>query len=376
MRMIYASQGNIPSKWAHTFQAMKMAEALAKLVDDFQLVTQIHWSSFLGKRFDYEEWYGIRRQFKITGLPTWKSPRRGLFAGWRYPRFDKMAALYAVWKKADLVYTRSPYAGRLCVKHGLKTVIEFHDALPHVELHHVLAVKSNKNLLGIVTITEELKEAQEQAGIPAGKIFVWPDAVDLGAFEHLPDKTALRQRFGLSQESFIATYCGHLYPDRGIEDILQCAAAMPHILFYVVGGWEKDVASRKNEAKKLSNVLFSGFVSNRQIPKYLVASDVLLMPYSTRCQTASWMSPMKLFEYMASKRPIIATDLPALKKHLKHGRNALLIQPDDPDELAKAIETVRLNPTYAAELANAAYTDVLPYTWDSRARAIMAHFAG
>ncbi len=131
---------------------------------------------------------------------------------------------------------------------------------------------------------------------------------------------------------------------------------------------------RREESKSLPNVNFTGFVQNNFVPQYLAASDVLLMPHSSRCSIAPWMSPLKMFEYMASKRPIIASDLPVLHKHLTDGRNALLVEPDNPHALMEAIKNVKSNPENSRSLADTAYDDVRPYTWDNRARAVLARF--
>jgi glycosyltransferase involved in cell wall biosynthesis len=297
-----------------------------------------------------------------------------LFVGWKYPRFDRIAALYARTQSPDIVYTRSANAGRLCVKLGLDTIIEFHMGIERSELFHIEAVKDNPHLLGVVTISNELKELYTEAGLSRDKIFVWPDAVDAGAFERLPAKPSLRKSLGLPRNAFIAAYCGHLYADRGIEEILECATALPDVQFLLVGGWRRDLEKRKDEARHLGNVHFKGFVSHPHVPEYLLASDVLLMPYASTCENVSWMSPLKLFEYMISGCPIVATDLSALRKHLEHGRNALLVKPDDSRALADAIRTVMSNRTYAMKLAKAARVDVTPYTWDNRARAILTRF--
>ena len=98
------------------------------------------------------------------------------------------------------------------------------------------------------------------------------------------------------------------------------------------------------------------------------------MPYSAECGTAAWMSPMKLFEYMAARRAIIATDLPALRVHLEHERNALLAPPDDADALTRAVERLVRDPALAGRLAEASFRDVQPFTWRSRARAILDRF--
>jgi len=375
VNLIYISQGNIPSKWAHTFQAMKMADALARQVDTLTLVTGRGVFSSGSRGVDCADWYGVGDHFTIVRLPVWLALREPYIEGWKYPRFDRIAALYARTQSPDMVYTRSANAGRLCVKLGLDTIIEFHMGTERSELFHIEAVKDNARLRGVVTISDELKELYAQEGLPPEKIFVWPDAVDSDAFSRLPPKASLRNSLGLPGDAFIATYCGHFYPDRGIEDILASAGALPDIRFLLVGGWKEDIEKRREEARHLKNVNFTGFVAHRQVPHYLLASDVLLMPYSSACENVVWMSPLKLFEYMTSGCPIVATDLPALRKHLEDGRNALLVKPDDPRALADAIRRVMNNRTYAMQLAQAARHDVAPYTWNNRARAILARFS-
>ena len=374
MKLIYISQGNIPSKWAHTFQAMKMADAFAKQVDSFIMVTGGGLLPSQLPVVDCGEWYGVGNHFTIVRLPVVWRLKEPLFAGWKYPRFDRAAALYTRIQSPDVVFTRSAYAGRLCVNLGLNTIIEIHMGVKNSELFHIDYVKDNQHLLGVVTITSELKKLYVEAGLPRDKIFVWPDAVDIDAFRGLPEKSNIREYLGLPRDPFIATYCGHLYPDRGIEEILGCAAVLPDVQFLLVGGWQKDIEKRKEEAHHLPNVHFRGFVPHQRVPEYLVASDVLLMPYRDYESQEAIRSPLKMFEYMASGCPIVATDLPAVEKHLKHDYNALLIKPGDSAALAEAIKKIMSNMQYASALAHTARMDVSPYTWHNRARAILTRF--
>ena len=374
MNLMYISQGNIPSKWAHTFQAMKMADALAGEVDSLTLVTS---GGLLPARCevpDYADWYGINNRFAMVRLPLFWRVREPFFSWWKCPRFDRAASIYARLKSPDLVYTRSANAGRLCVNLGLKTVIELHMGGEHSELHHILAVKNSPELLGVVTISPALEHLYVQSGIPADKILVWPDAADVEAFDLLPDKMILRKRLGVPDDAYVATYCGHLYRDRGIETIVQSAREMPFVHFLLVGGWEEDVARLKTQSSGISNLHCTGFVPNRRVPEYLKASDVLLMPYPSNCETAEWMSPMKMFEYMASSCPIVATDLPAIREHLRHGCNAYLIQPGDSSALTAAIKSIMADGKYAMSLGKDARRDVSPYSWRNRARAVLSRF--
>lgn len=376
MRLIYVSQGNIPSKWAHTFQAMKMAEAMGRLVPDFRLLTQVHWRHWLRGRFDYESWYGIRHPFRIVRMVRRSHlPPSPVFDFVSHEQFDRAAARYAARHRPCLVYTRSPHAGALCVDAGVDTIVEAHVHTDEVKFEHIRRVAQRPELKGLVTISEPLRDLYVSAGVDAGKVMVWPDAVDPEIFAQEPDRGSLRRELSLPADVVIAVYCGHLYEHRGVEEILAVAKEVPDVLFLLVGGREQDVLSRRREAEGLRNVRFEGFVPNARVPAYLQAGDMLLMPYSDRCHTAVWMSPLKMFEYMAARRPIIATDLPAIREYLVHEKSALLVRPGCSGELAGSVRRLRDSPRLGEALAGAAHEKVQPYTWMNRARDVLERFA-
>ena len=371
MKVIYISQGNVPSKWAHTFQAMKMTEALAEQVD----VVFLTGGGILpstASPVDLAQWYGISRPFSIVRLPVHWRLKEPFFSGVRYPRFDRVAALYAKLKAPNLVFTRSPYAGYLCTKLRLNTIIETHIDTKHSQFQHLLATCHSAYFRGMVTVTDYLKHQYLEAGIPESKILVWPDAVEPSMFD-LPFSQH-RQALGLPTEGKIATYCGHFYESKGIDHVIDAAKNLPKIWFCLVGGWPEDIERCRIQAQGLKNVHFAGFVPNQQVPKYLAASDFLLMPNSMRHKLAYTTSPLKLFEYMAAQRPIIASDIPALQGFLRHQENAYLVEPDSPDAIASAVQTLVDHPNLAAQMVEQAWQEVQQYTWSRRAQDILHHF--
>lgn len=352
-----------------------MAEAFGTVCRDFELVTQIHPSLISRKRFDFNKWYGVRNNFKIVQIPLEEAPFENIYDAVRYPKFDEAAADYAQSLRPSVIYTRSENAGRICVNNGLPTIIETHIEPSNGNFKRVLAVKNRDSLLGVVTISSVLREMYIRQGLGENKILVWPDAVDVEAFNFEKDPNGLREKLGLRKDAFMATYCGHLYPNRGIRTIFETAKLCPEVTFLIVGGWEKDVEKRIHEARKISNVKFVGFVVNSDIAQYLKASNILLLPYSRNCETAEWMSPLKLFEYMASNRPIIASDLISIRQHLENGRSCLFADPDDSQSMRECILTLKSDVKLARDLARNAYKDVLPFTWIRRARDILSTFS-
>ncbi len=146
------------------------------------------------------------------------------------------------------------------------------------------------------------------------------------------------------QSCFTAGYTGHLYAGRGGELMIELAARLPEITFLLVGGEPPDVArlQAKVNARQLDNVILTGFIPNADLPLYQAACDVLLMPYqkpvaaSSGGDIAPYLSPMKLFEYLACGRAILSSDLPVLREVLNPA-NAVLLDPETSRAWAAAL---------------------------------------
>ncbi len=371
MKLIYISKGNIPSRWAHTVNIMKMSEELNQLVRKFTLVTQCDLRSFFRKPFDYFGWYGIQKPFHITRLPLLPRQASPMITGTYFQRFDRLAVRYAALTGADLVYTRTALQAKYCIEQNLPVILEAHFGQgPEFDLLPKIA--ASPELKRIVTISPFLRETYAQIGVPVEKILVAPDAVDLSRYKDHSSPNPDRVQLGLPTDKTLVTYCGHLYEGKGVDLILQAAAILPDIHFQIIGGQEEDLNGWRASAHHLSNIQFQGFVPNSMVPNYLKVSDILLMPYSSSEVNIRWISPMKLYEYMAARKPIIASDFPSLRETLTNEENALLIPPDDPLALAQAIRRLDSDPILRGRLADAAWETVQPHTWKNRAAVVLS----
>jgi glycosyltransferase involved in cell wall biosynthesis len=372
VRVLYLSNGNIPSKWAHTFQVMKMADALSAQVARLELLTA---RSLLPSRVndvDLHAWYGVSRSLRIVRLPVHGRARGECFAHDWSPRFDAAAAWYARLRRPDLVYSRSAGAALRCAANGLPTVLESHipGSAPRIdELREAARLPA---LRCLVTVTDALREDWIAEGVPAGKIVVWPDAVDLERFRELPEPSAARASLGLPCEGPLALYAGHFYDAKGVPCLVDAARLLPKLTLALVGGWPEDIEKMRERGRGCETIRFEGFVANQRLPNYLAAADVLVLPNSARSPQARTTSPLKLFEYMAARRPIVATRIPALAGLLRHGENAWLVRPDSPESLAEGILRVSEDPGLGSRLANQAWRDVQHYTWKRRATELLA----
>lgn len=171
-------------------------------------------------------------------------------------------------------------------------------------------------------------------------------------------------------------YAGSLFQGKGMETVVALAARLPDLDFHVVGGTASDVANWRNHTASLANVIYHGFVDNGQVPACLAAMDVILAP--PRIQTSPmtgrdfgrWESPLKIFQYMAAGKPIIASDIPIVREILQDGITALLTPADDMDAWVAALRKLE-DPALAQRLAAAARADLAQrFTWANKARLI------
>jgi glycosyltransferase involved in cell wall biosynthesis len=226
LRLLYVSNGNIPSRWAHTFQVMKMADALSQ-VSQLELLTAGSLLPSRVNRADLHAWYGVSRGLRIVRLPVYGRVRGDCFRHDQSERFDAAAAWYARWRRPDLVYSRSSGAALRCAASGLPTVVESHAADDPGRVAQLREAAAHPALRCLVTVTEALRQDWLAAGLPAGKIQVWPDAVDLERFADLPEPRAARAALGLPREGALAVYAGHFYHAKGVPDLVDAARRLP-----------------------------------------------------------------------------------------------------------------------------------------------------
>lgn len=226
----------------------------------------------------------------------------------------------------------------------------------------------------IITITDHTKNNWVKHGIDERKIMVLPSGVDLDSFDKIKDdKILLRKELGLPENKKIVTYLGGVFKHRGLEDIVVTARKNPKILFLIIGGTESEIEFFKKYATQkieVNNLSFIGFVEHLMTPKYLKSSDILLAPYSRKVSTAEHMSPVKIYEYLASKVPVIASNLPRIREMVPNN-TITFFEADNAESLADKIDSVFANYELFTRKAIDAYETAAINSWEIRAEKII-----
>ncbi len=366
MKILYLSFANLPSRAANSIHVMKMCQAFASYGHTVCLLAPDN-----GQDIDENEifnYYGVRPDFTLKKVAYPQCKGKDILnmamVAWTIRRF-----------KPDLVYGRHlPYCF-LGTRLGFSTIFEAHGP---VNLEHKTGryyfdflIKS-RFFLKIVVISSALKTIyQQKFAVPEDLLHVAHDGADLINSNMVVSPWPGRK--GCLQVG----YSGHLYKGRGIEIIAQLAQEFPSIDFHIAGGTEEDLLLWQKKLR-IENLFFHGFVQPNKIDDWRSMCDILLAPYQKNLQisdkgenTSSFMSPLKIFEYMAAGKAIISSDLPVLKEVLNDS-NAILVSPTNIGEWIVAIEKLQDDRT-RSKLAVTAYNDLKNnYTWKTRAQDILA----
>ncbi len=347
-KLFYIANLRLPTEKAHGIQIMKMCEAFANAGISVELIVPRRLNPLKADPFLY---YGVKNNFKITRLPVLDTVSWGHIGFWfETLTFLLFARLYLLGKKG-VVYTREEAAG-----------LFFRDFV--LELHTRLRTRV---LLPrkIFVLTHLLKDELLAQNIPSQNIHILPDAVDIAQFDISVSKEEARRKVNLPLNKKIVMYSGSffLYDWKGVDVMLEAAKDFGNeALFVLVGGSGEDT----------ENVLFAGRQTPTEIPLFLKAADVLVLPNKKGSEMSEkHTSPLKLFEYMAAGRAIICSDLPSLREVVSE-KEVLFFEPNNSAALADAIKKILANTVLAEDLAHHSQTRAAYFSWERRVQSVLA----
>ena len=391
MNILYFADIRFPLERANGIQTMETCHALARRGHRVSLVVRPDTHAPARDPFDY---YGLER---IDTLQIERAPVAGPAVARRagYVAFALGRVLGVA--RADVVFTRDlgVAAALLRTPRNLRPplVYESHGYAPEVReaLPDLVATARKagaaklarlrareervwRSADGYVTITKALADRLRSRFGDRPRLAVVPDGARI--VDVPPSNATVRA------EPVVA-YAGHLYPWKGVDVLLDALSRLSTGRGLIVGGHERepDLGRLTALAERLgiaSRVKFTGLVPPSKVADLLQAADVLALPNPASAISTHFTSPLKLFEYMAARRPIVAADLPAVREVLSHEATALLVPPGDPAALAGAVQRLFDDRELAGRLAEAAFVAVQDFSWDRRAErieALLAHVA-
>ena len=320
MKITYLANARIPTEKAHGIQIMKMCQAFKRAGVEVKLVVakRINPQFEHKDTFDYykiPERFSIVR-FRLLDLVSRKRSLKGFSVIIQNTTFALSVFFYLLFKKADIIYSRDEFSLFLLSFFKRNLVLELH-TFPQSKFF--LYKWLFKRVKKIIVISRHLKESIVGLGVEANKILVAHDGVDLEQFDVEITKTEARKKLNLPLDKKIIIYTGQLFEWKGVYVLAQVSRFLDgecRVIF--IGGMEKDAKNLEKfiQEKSLDKISILGHKPPDLIPLYLKAADLLVLPNSALASAKEeiskhWCSPLKMFEYMASQRPIVASDLPS-----------------------------------------------------------------
>lgn len=361
MKIAYIANIRLPTEKAHGLQIMKTCEAIVREGHEVELIVTDRPTPIEEDAFTY---YGIKTKFPIIRISVPDTVSFGRIGFWFETLMFARAALRCVRKKSyDMLYGRDEIVlAHLGERMTTKIVWETHTGANN----RCTRLLTKKAAL-VVAITQGLKDFYVALGVAPEKIIVAPDAVDLTDFENPESREKARARLGLAHDAKIALYIGRLDGWKGSAVFLEASTLLPQWTFAVIGGESAELLSLR---AAYPNVRFLGYRPYREIADNQAAADVLVLPNTGLDPVSThFTSPLKLFTYMASGKPIVVSDLPSIREVLDED-SAYLVASDNPRALAGGIAAAFEDPAAPAK-ATRAREKVALYTWSGRAQEIL-----
>ena len=353
--LYYIAELNLPNKSAYSIHVMKMCEAFSKLGYEINLLSIKNTN--LSRIFNI---YNIKYKFKLTSI------------------FNKSLNLNFI--------TRLLFTYKILIKNFEKNSVFISRSIifalvastikkkVFLELHHQITGFSKIlfNFLKFLNLTKNLKfiflhkKLKQFYNIKNSKSIILDDAADINSFKSKIKKKKLKNT---------CVYIGSFFEGKGIEQILRLAKLNKKIFFHIYG--EKKNLINKNVDK---NIKIFDYVNYSKIPKILSQYEVALMPYQSKVKGRSsiwlqkYMSPLKMFDYLAAKMIILASDLTVYRHILKNNFNCKLIEVNDDRKWSEALNNVFKNKKINIFLKKNAHATAQKYTWEKRCQKII-HFS-
>ncbi len=366
-KLYYITRARIPSEKAHSFQIMKMCETFVRCGYEVTLMVPARENNIQENPFQY---FSIPAVFSIVYVPVPPLIRRGFGARLLFwiegLCFLLRQSRQAQPEKEAVIFTRSIEVALWYRCLGYKKVI--------VELHDWPG--SFTWLFGwllrlipkVVVTAEGLAEECVRVG---RSVLVAPNGVDEMFFE--PHTPLLRSEVGIPIERSVVMYVGALALWKGVGTLLEASRILPPSFVVVIAGGAREEVERLR--REYPHVLFLGQTPVHELHRYQRLADILVVPNSPEeALSARYTSPIKLFAHLASKKPIIVSDLPSMRSIVSN-KEVVFFDGSCTDLVQKIIAISSTAPTDIQILTDRAYELAKRSTWKNRAEKILTLFA-
>lgn len=385
MKLLYLANIRLPTEKAHGLQITQMCEAFAQHGAQVTLYAARRINTEALRDRDPYTYYGVSRNFAIRRvlcldlLALSRGRVETLAFAIQTLTYTLTLAARLLFTRADVYYSRDALTLLVlgCFKPRRTLVYEAHQVYQS-RRGAWLQQQVCRRVALTVAITGPLAERMHERG--AARTLIAHDGFRAERFANLPDKAAARDELQLPQGAFIVGYAGRLHTmgqSKGIDTLIAALARMADVpvTLLLIGGPDKYIAQYwaawSAAGLPPERLHTPGTLPAAAVPRYLAACDCCAMPTPYTEHFALYTSALKLFEYMAAGRAILASDFPAVAEVVQNDVSALLVPAGDPAAFAGALRRLATDAALCERLGNAARQTVQAYTWHARAGHIL-----
>ena len=232
----------------------------------------------------------------------------------------------------------------------------------------VIEKKILKNADAVIAHNSRFKDYLLTMGADPGQAYVVTAGVDLGRFKEHVDGSEIRKKYDIQNGDFVLFFMGYLDPITGLREaateFIKIAGNRPNLKLLIVG--EGELYSALVEIKERHNmknhIILTGKQPYERIPELIAAADVCLLPFKLNDITRE-VVPIKMYEYMASGKPVVATNLPGVRQEMGDDKGIIYVK--DPEQVVrKAIELLS-NDTNLARYGSLNRSFIEKLSWDN-----------
>jgi glycosyltransferase involved in cell wall biosynthesis len=244
-----------------------------------------------------------------------------------------------------------------------------HRLIPFKPFHPIARSLESKTLRQadkVLVINDKLKDYVKELGASPERTQILRAGIDIERLDPATKGDTIRQRYGLTKEDIVLFFMGWLYQFSGLKEVaLQLARIdSPNLKLLIVGeGDAYEALQQIREKHHLKNrIILTGKRPYEEIPSFIAASDVCLLPAYPDEKIMQDIVPIKMYEYMAMKKPVIATKLPGVMGEFGEDNGVVYVDKPE-DAVAKAMELIQSG--RIEELGQKARSFVERYSWDN-----------
>lgn len=228
-----------------------------------------------------------------------------------------------------------------------------------------------------VAVSTYLKDHLVELKVLAEKVIVLTNAADPDIFRPNISGDKIREKYNI-QDKRVIGFSGGFYPWHGLDLLIEAFIDLKKeyedivLLLIGEGPLKEQLEKKVNEFNVAKQVIFAGKVDHDKLPEYIAAFDIAVMPDSN-----DYGSPMKVFEYMAMGKSVVAPRLGPLEDGIKHGETGSLFKQQDKKELIRVLTDLIIRKDIREKIGNAGRENILQnHTWQINAEKIIELYTG